>query len=232
MSLLLVSTPIAEEGTISEELKSRLLKAFEDGETLLIEDEKPARRRWRAWDLPREAIETFVPYNEHTRQELDSSLIQRLKSGEKMLLMSDGGTPGFCDPGRSLIEKCHQNRIKVSITESFNSLIPAVALSGFTEGAFEFHGFPPRDKEMRKSFFKKLFQSSSCSIFMDTPYRLDRVLDEVVFASENSNAQSRRHAVVMDINRESEAILWGDLKGIKKEAPLGKREFLWVVEGK
>lgn len=230
MPLTLVTTPIAEEGELTPKVRALLLDCFEKGHTLLVEDEKPARRRWRAWDLPREAIEHFVPYNEHTRNELDQTLVSRLKKGEEMILMSDGGTPGFCDPGRSLIELCHQNKIKISITESCNSLIPAVALSGFTEGAFEFLGFPPRDKEERRIFFKTILERNNVQVFMDTPYRLEKVLNEFL-ESSNPKLSGRRHCVVMDINRESEEILWGSLAEIKKHSPLGKREFLWVIEG-
>ncbi len=227
MGLLLVTTPIGETGELTPGVRELLLSHFNKGHTLLVEDIKPARRRWRAWDLPREAIEVFVAYNEHSRDRLDDELISRLKSGEEMILMSDGGTPGFCDPGRSLIEKCHQSQVKVSITESCNSLIPAVALSGFTEGAFEFLGFPPRDKDERKAFFKELFKKKTCQVFMDTPYRLDRVVSEVI---EAQGQEGRRHCIVMDINRDSEEIFWGSLKELKKAREMGKREFLWVIE--
>ena len=62
---------------------------------------------------------------------------------------------------------------------------------------------------------------------MDTPYRLDRVVSEVI---EAQGQEGRRHCIVMDINRDSEEIFWGSLKELKKAREMGKREFLWVIE--
>jgi 16S rRNA (cytidine1402-2'-O)-methyltransferase len=234
--LTLVPTPISELGEITASLKELLLKAFEGGSIIAIEDEKPARRRWRAWDLPREAIESFVPYNEHTRkgdgkENAGSELIQFLKDGKNVFLMSDGGMPGFCDPGRSLIASCHRKGITVTTTACENSLIPTVSMSGFTEGAFEFLGFPPREKDERKKWFDDLKNSSKTQAFMDTPYRLDRVISELQ-ESYGELAKKQYIFLLCDINRESESSYWGPLNDLSKHQPLEKAEFVLVLAGK
>lgn len=233
--LTLVPTPISEVGTLMPETQEFLLSHFNSGGKILIEDEKPGRRRWLGWGLPREAIEEFICYNEHTRDELDPKLISDLKKGKNLCLMSDGGMPGFCDPGRSLIYSCQEKGFTVKSLSSTNSLIPSVALSGFTEGPFEFLGFPPKTKEEREDFFKDLFTkyNHKCVVFMDTPYRLKRVLSELqsgaIATASKKDPMKRQVFFIMDIDRDTEESWWGSLSQLKGAKDFGKREFLCVL---
>lgn len=229
--LHLIPTSVTESGSLTVEVANLLIEAWENGAGICVEDEKPGRRRWLAWGLPREAIADFITYNEHSRDELDPKLTAELKNGRDLFLMSDGGTPGFCDPGRSLITSCHQSNIPVCMINCDNSLLPAVALSGFTEGAFEFLGFPPKESAERALFFKKMFERPHCQVFMDTPYRLKKVLSEINEACPGQQ-RKRGHFLLMDIERESEQYLWGPLDQILKTPELGKREFVWVLAPK
>lgn len=230
-TLTLIPTSVTEGGTLTEELNALLTNSWKEGAGICVEDEKPGRRRWLSWGLPREAIEDFITYNEHTRNELDNEIASQLQKGRDYYLMSDGGTPGFCDPGRSLISLCHKKNIRVRMINCANSLLPAVALSGFTEGAFEFLGFPPKEKEERAIFFEKMFKNENCQVFMDTPYRLKRVLQEMAEACPKSQ-KSRPHFLLMDIERETEEYLWGSLDKLLGHKDLGKREFVWVLAPK
>lgn len=229
--LTLIPTSVTEAGELTEGLLNTLKEALREGAGICIEDEKPGRRRWLSWGLPREAIEDFITYNEHTRNDLDSEIVDQLKKGRDFFLLSDGGTPGFCDPGRSLIHLCHERKIQVRMINCANSLLPAVSLSGFTEGAFEFLGFPPKDKESRAAFFKEMFERPTCQVFMDTPYRLKKVLQEIKEACP-SGQKSRHHFLLMDIERPTEEYLWGPLESLLRSKDLGKREFVWVLAPK
>lgn len=230
-TLTLIPTSVTEEGSLTAELKSLLTEAWQNGAGICVEDEKPGRRRWLSWGLPREAIEDFITYNEHTRDSLDGDIASQLQRGRNFFLLSDGGTPGFCDPGRSLIYLCHQRKVPVRMINCANSLLPAVSLSGFTEGAFEFLGFPPKEKEDRSVFFSEMFKKNTCQVFMDTPYRLKRVLQEMAEACPK-NQMSREHFLLMDIERPSEEYLWGPLDKLLGQKDLGKREFVWVLAPK
>lgn len=229
--LILVPSSVTEGGSLSPALKETLEAAWSSGAGICVEDLKPGRRRWLKWGLPRQAIDDFITYNEHTRDELDAKITAELKSGRSFYLISDGGTPAFCDPGRSLVFHCHQNGLKVGMINCDNSLLPAVALSGFTEGAFLFHGFPPKEKGERQEFFKQLYESDRCQVFMDTPYRLERVREEMGEACPKAQ-KGRHHFVLMDIERENESYLWGPLEKVLREKELGKREFVWVLAPK
>ena len=230
--LILVPTPIDEVGGERSDLRSLLLKAWENGAAIVVEDEKPARRRWRSWDLPREAIDDFILYNEHARKENLPKLLEILRSGKDVYIQSDGGMPGFCDPGRDLIFEAQSQGIKVRCSAFYNSLIPAIAMSGFTEGEFSFLAFPPREKEERQDFLKNLTKSKMTQAFMDTPYRLERVCEELISLNWPKGNKQRIY-LAMDINREEFDSFWGtiaELEKFLKLSPPGKREFVCVID--
>lgn len=227
--LVLVATPIEEMGELKAQTKDILLKACEnsDANIIAVEDPKPARRRWLHWGLPRTTIEHFYYLNEHGQKESTSSLIEELRKGKNIFLLSDGGLPAFCDPGRALVYRCHEHNISVEATSFDNSLLLAIALSGFTEGPFSFLGFPPKEKEERLSFFRNLVQKKEVVSFMDTPYRLDRCLEEV---SSAFKSKERKVLVAMDLGRETYELLWCSSSQLMSRS-LGKREFVCVIAG-
>ena len=225
--LTLIPTSLEELGSLRKESFELLNKACQDFDKniIVVEDPKPARRRWLHWGLPREAIEQFVYLNEHDQSSVSEDLVASLKSGKNVFVMSDGGIPAFCDPGRMLVYLAHENKIKVTATSFENSLILALALSGFSEGAFHFAGFPPRENHKRKLFFKEAGQSKGTFVFMDTPYRLQRSLADL------AEHYSGKAFIAMDLGREEEELVWGDMKQLVNKA-YGKREFVAVLQGK
>ena len=122
--LILVPTPISDDHPL-ESVALDLLKkdALKSDVILLVEVHKVARQRWLRWGLPREAIEKFQLYNEHTSDKMKVEMIKELQSGKRIYLMSDCGLPAFCDPGQNLVDQCHKQRIKVTATPFPNSNI-------------------------------------------------------------------------------------------------------------
>src|SRR5262245_28844563 len=132
-TLTLVPTPIDEASPL-ESRALELLKAAAldpDHNLVVVEELKACRRRWLAWGLPRETIEHFRTYNEHDAASSSQALVQELKAGKNVFLMSDGGLPAFCDPGVELVDACHKARIRVTSTPFPHAPALAVALSGF-----------------------------------------------------------------------------------------------------
>ena len=230
--LTLIPTPLSESGELEPVAFALLSKAasLEEKEQsiFVIEDLKPGRRRWLQFKLPRECIESFVLYNEHTSAVVAKELLSQLKTGKNVFLMSDGGLPAFYDPGVELVKMCHQNCIRVTSTPFFNSVILALALSGFNHKKFWFEGFLPMDGAERISVLKKLLSSKHTSILMDTPYRLKRVLEELVEAW-NSNSTSKKIFVAMDLNSETEELKIGSAKELLSSISDFKREFVLVI---
>jgi len=225
--LTLIPTSIDELGHLNKDAFNRLMiaAANADKNIIAVEDAKPARRRWLHWGLPREAIDNFFYLNEHKQEKGSDELISQLLVGKNVFVLSDGGMPAFCDPGRKLVYLAHGHKIKVTSSAVDNSLVLAISLSGFTEGAFHFGGFPPKDSDRRVDFFKKASNSLVPFAFMDTPYRLDRCLKEL------AEHYSGKICLGIDLGRENEEVVWGELKTVVKKL-YGKREFVVVLCGK
>jgi 16S rRNA (cytidine1402-2'-O)-methyltransferase len=231
--LTLIPTPLSETGELEPVAFARLTKAaLEESENsiFVIEDLKPGRKRWLQFKLPRESVESFVLYNEHTASVVSKELLSALQSGKNVFLMSDGGLPAFYDPGVELVRMCHQNHITVTSTPFCNSVVLALALSGFSHKKFWFEGFLPLDGIERSAVIKKLLSQKETSILMDTPYRLKRVLEE--FAEcWGSSPSSKKLFVAMDLNTETESLKLGTPKELIHSITNFKREFVIIVSG-
>lgn len=230
-TLTLIPTPLNDLGELEPQAHALLTKAALEesaNSVFVIEDLKPGRRRWLQFKLPRETVESFVLYNEHTASTAAKELLSSLQSGKNVFLMSDGGLPAFYDPGVELVKMCHQNKIKVTSTPFCNSVVLALALSGFSHKKFWFEGFLPLDGAERITVIKKLLSQKHTSILMDTPYRLKRVLEEFA-ESWGSAAASKKLFVAMDLNSEAESLLLGTPKELLNSITDFKREFVLVI---
>ena len=224
--LTLVPTPIDEEHPLEQVAFSLLKEAFEtknEKTIFAIEDLKAGRRRWIRWGLPREAVNDFTLYNEHTHKEASQELLNELQKGKDVFLMSDGGLPAFCDPGRDLVDLCHRSGIKVTSTPFPHSISLALSLSGFSHQNFWFEGFLPAKKELRQKRWKELLEMKSTLVVMDTPYRLEKTLQDL--------GQNLRRDVflALDLNCSTEELYRGKANKILKKLKEKKREFILVI---
>lgn len=227
--LTLIPTPLAETGELEPKAQALLLKAAtleKENSVFVIEDLKPGRRRWLSFNLPRECVEDFVLYNEHTAKLVVNDLMEALEEGKNVYLMSDGGMPAFYDPGVELVNLCHTHHITVTSAPFFNSVILALALSGFSHKKFWFEGFLPMDNEERSKCLKNIVGLKTTSILMDTPYRLKRVLEECQSVWGGSK---KKIFVAMDLNSETEELRRGSPSELLSVITSFKREFVLVV---
>ncbi|MCO4753175.1 MAG: hypothetical protein KC478_01770 [Bacteriovoracaceae bacterium] len=222
--LTLIPTPIDDENPLEQTAFNLLKNAVDSGDIIAVEEAKTCRRRWLHWGLPREAIENFVLYNEHTRDDQAQELMQELSSGKNVYLMSDCGLPAFCDPGRRLVNLCHERAIKVTAAPFANSIALAMALSGFDHDRFIFEGFIPARGSERTKALKRILSQKEVSIVMDTPYRLKTLL------SEMKELNGKREVFIgMELNTSEEELVRGRLATLV--APEGKKEFVMVIGG-
>lgn len=227
--LILVPTPIQEDLPLEPIAREKLLEdALKTDVILLVEEHKIARQRWLKWGLPREAIEKFILFNEHTQEKIQGDVIKDIKSGKKAYLLSDCGLPAFCDPGQLLVDACHKQRIKVTATPFPNSIALALALSGFSHESFVFSGFIPVKEPQRSEWMKKELKRPETLIWMETPYRLKKLLEEL--SKQNID---RDIFLGCDLGGKEEALLRGAAGSLVKS--LGeqeKREFVMVISSK
>lgn len=222
--LTLIPTPISDSVKLCETAKELLLAGVENGALIAVEEHKVARRRWLGYELPREAIDNFVIYNEHTYEQASKQLLSKLKDGVDVFLLSDCGLPAFCDPGRLLVEKCHHARIKITAAPFANSIALAVALSGFSHDRFMFEGFIPAKKDVRSQALKRIIKQKHLSVLMDTPYRLGKLLSEL-----EQLVPHKEIFLACDLNKPEEFLFRGSVKNANKLLGDTKKEFILLL---
>ena len=224
--LILVPTPIQEDLPLESVALARLMEdCLKPNVIIMVEEHKIGRQRWLKWGLPREAIEKFILFNEHTQEKIQSEIIKELSNGKRIYLLSDCGLPAFCDPGQRLVDACHKKRIKVTATPYPNSISLAVALSGFSHSSFVFCGFIPVKEPERGEWIKKELKRPETLIWMDTPYRLKKLLSDLVKVNTDRDV-----FLGCDLGSKEEFLIRGNatsvLKGIGEQE---KREFVMLI---
>ena len=223
--LTLIPTPIDDHSPL-EQTALNLLKenCLLEKSLIVVEELKEGRRRWLRFGLPREVIDKFVQYNEHTHSEKAIELLKLMQSGHKVFIMSDCGLPAFCDPGRRLVELCHQHNIKVTSTPFYNSIALAVALSGFSHDKFMFEGFVSAKNELRQKELRNIMKNSYTSVLMDTPYRMKKLIDEL------KSIDAKREAfLAIELNKPNESLLRATLDKLSKRIEKEKKDFILIL---
>ncbi len=224
--LILVPTPLQDDLPLEIVALEKLQRdSLLDETILLVEEHKVARRRWLNWGLPREAIDKFILFNEHSQEKLINEIIGELKKGKKVYLLSDCGLPAFCDPGQKLVDQCYKKKIKISSTPFPNSIALAVALSGFSHDSFVFCGFIPVKNPDRSMWIDKQLKRPEALIWMETPYRLGKLISEL-----SERALSREVFLGMDLGAPEERLLRGKILDLRALiGPEEKREFVLMI---
>lgn len=224
--LILVPTPLQDDLPLEVVALEKLkVDCLLPQVILLVEEHKVARQRWLKWGLPREAIERFILFNEHTQSKIQSEIIKEIKAGKRAYLLSDCGLPAFCDPGQSLVDACHKQRIKVTATPFPNSIALALALSGFPHNTFIFSGFIPVKEPDRSSWIKKELKRPEILIWMETPYRLKKLFEDL-----QKSGTSREVFLAMNLGSPDEKLLRGPVTDLLKKIDEEKKcEFVLVI---
>ncbi len=162
--------------------------------------------------------------NEHSDKE-DLLHLKNLCKERNVVLVSDCGTPVFCDPGSSLIALCRKENIAVKTAPGASSLMSLLSLSSQKISQFHFAGFLPREKDERMKEIKKLSQSKASFIVMDTPYRLKATINQLALVMP-----SRKALLGCDLTFEHELVLEDTLSKINSQIKDGdKKEFIVLV---
>lgn len=170
-TLFLTATPIGNY----EDITLRALSALKNADFIICEEYKEARRLLSHFSIEKE----LIALNEHNESEIAPEIVARLRSASSAALISDCGTPLFSDPGRLLVQLCIQEGIPVTPLPGANSLLTALMGSGFNLDTFYFHGWLSPKKDIRENELRKLRNVKEVIALMETPYRLQRLLDDV-----------------------------------------------------
>lgn len=214
--LYLVATPI---GDVSE-ITLRALEILKAADVILCESTKETSKLLKQLDIKAKRYEVL---NEHSTLE-DLKMLTELCKNQTVALVSDCGTPGFCDPGNDLIGFCRRQKIGVKSVLGPSSLMGLLSLTSRRLNEFLFRGFLPAESEARSSEWQKLKNEKRAIIIMDTPYRLKKTVDEL-----NRHFVGRLALLALDLSQENELVLEGTPNHIIQNLDRDKAEFMLLI---
>jgi 16S rRNA (cytidine1402-2'-O)-methyltransferase len=195
--LYLVATPIGNW----EDITLRALRILKEVDLVVYEERKEGSRLLRHYGIEK-PVESL---NEHNETASTQIILERLRQGKSVALISDAGTPAFADPGQLLVRKAIGAGIRIIPVPGASSLLPALILSGFSIDEFVFQGFLSPKRNQRITELQQLKREPRTIVLMDAPYRLAQLVRDIaeVFGS------SRRVCVAFDLTLPTEEILRG-----------------------
>jgi 16S rRNA (cytidine1402-2'-O)-methyltransferase len=220
-SLYLCATPIGN----LEDITLRVLRTLEEVNLIAAEDTRHSIKLLNHYNIKT----PMTSYHEFNKKEKGIYLIQQLKEGSDIALITDAGTPGISDPGEDLVKLAYEAGIKVYSLPGASACITALTVSGLETRRFAFEAFLPKDKKQRKIILKELQEETRTIIIYEAPHRLQKTLDTLF-----EHLGDRKITIQRELTKKYETIEITTLKKAiqlynKKEA---KGEFVLVIEGK
>jgi 16S rRNA (cytidine1402-2'-O)-methyltransferase len=219
--LYIVPTPIGN----LEDMTFRAIQVLKNCDVILSEDTRTSSVLLRHFMIDR-PLWAFHAFNEHRAL---SGIIDHLKQGKNIALISDAGTPGISDPGFLLVRQCVMEGISVSCLPGATAFVPALVSSGMSTDKFYFEGFLPH-KKGRQTRLKYLATLDVTIILYESPHRLLKCLEEI----RDFLGPERRVCVAREISKKFETILTQvvteSIEHFKANPPKG--EIVIVIEGK
>lgn len=169
--LYIVPTPIGN----LKDMTFRAVEILKSVDLILAEDTRTSGILLKHFDIST-PMRSHHMHNEHKTV---NQVVEQIKSGETIALISDAGTPAISDPGFLLVRTCVENGIEVDCLPGATAFVPALVNSGFPNDRFIFEGFLPQ-KKGRQTKFQSLADESRTMIFYESPHRLTKTLNQII----------------------------------------------------
>jgi len=222
-TLFIVATPIGNLGDFS----LRALRILKEVDLILGEDTRVTKKLLEHYQIEK----PILSYHQHSKLKKVNYILELLKQGKNLALVSDAGTPGISDPGEKLINFLLTSlglAIKIVPIPGPSAVTAAASISGLPMDKFLFLGFPPT-KRKRKKFFQEVIKSKYSVIFYESPYRIIKTLKEL-----SSFISDREVVVCRELTKKFETIYRGKIEEVieKIERDKTKGEFVVIVSSK
>lgn len=219
-ALYVVPTPIGN----LEDITLRALNVLKNVDVIAAEDTRTTKFLLDHYSIQKPLL-SFFSHNEQVRV---PQIIERLKKGDAVALVSDAGTPGISDPAFSIITAAIVNSIKIIPLPGATAFVPVLVASGFSTHEFVFEGFLPH-KKGRRTKLERLKNEERTIVLYESPHRILKTLEELL-----EHCGDRKAVVGREMTKKFEEITRGTLSEIVLEysSRTIKGEFVLVIEGK
>lgn len=228
--LYLIPVPIhSEEDFNIEYTPPYLIKIVNKIKIFAVENIRTSRRFLRKLN-PKYNIDhtVFELINKKSDSNDFIKILEYLLNGNNVGVMSESGCPGIADPGQKICDIAHQNKISIKPLIGPSSILLALMASGLNGQKFQFHGYLPINNSERINALKKLKPYTGSHIFIETPYRNQKVFDEIINTIKDRN---RKLCVAIDITGKNEKIFTKKITVLKNEViVLKKYPTIFIIE--
>lgn len=207
-----------------EDITLRALKVLKEVDLIAAEDTRHTLKLLNHYEIQK----PLTSYHEHNEKAKSVYLVEELKRGQKIALVSDAGMPGISDPGEILIGECIKNDIPIEVLPGSNAGILALVASGLNTTHFSFEGFLDRNRKKRRERLEKIKRDDRTLIFYEAPHRIVNTLEDMAEIFGNRKAVACR-----ELTKKYEEFIRGTLQELlqhfQSNSPRG--EFVLICSG-
>lgn len=220
-TLYLCATPIGN----LEDMTFRAVRILKEADLIAAEDTRNSVKLLNHFEIRT----PMTSYHEYNKIEKGKKLVEKLKEGADIALITDAGTPGISDPGEELVKMCLEEGISVTSVPGACACITALTISGLPTRRFAFEAFLPPDKKERTRILEEMKKETRTMILYEAPHRLVKTLAELMDSLGN-----RRAAVCRELTKKHETVFNTTLSEAKTyyESHQPKGECVIILEGK
>lgn len=220
-TLYLVATPIGN----LQDITLRALEVLRKVDLVVAEDTRKAMGLLNHFGIRKRTLS----FHKHSPPRRVEEIVEHLKEGKEVALISEAGTPGISDPGEEVVRRCAEEGIRTVPIPGPSALTSALSVSGFCTQRFVFEAFLPRKKGKRRKLLEKLKEEERTIVFFEAPHRLEETLVDLLDIIGN-----RRLAICRELTKIHEEIFRGNIEEALKWARSKeiKGEITIILEGK
>lgn len=223
--LYIVATPIGNLGDMS----ARAIEVLKEVDIIAAEDTRNTIKLLNHFEVKT----PMTSYHEFNKIDKAYELVEKIKEGKNIALVSDAGMPAISDPGEDLVRIAYEKDIEITVIPGASAVVSALAISGLPTRRFCFEAFLPLDKKERKFILEELKNETRTIILYEAPHKLLKTLKDL----EEVLGEDRKISLVREISKRHEEVirttlgLAGSLYNDSEENRV-RGEFVLVIEGK
>ena len=216
--LYLVATPIGN----LEDITLRALKILKEVDLIAAEDTRNTLKLLNHFEIKKPLISN----HRHNEEQKEEVLINKLKDGQNIAIVSDAGTPGISDPGEVIVKKAIEENIEVIPIPGACAAINALIASGLNTAEFTFYGFLPLNKKLRKEKLEEIKNETKTSIIYEAPHKIKDTLKDL-----KEIVDERKIVLARELTKIHEEFIRGNIEQIIEKSENLKGEMILLIEG-